>query len=1668
MFGQPNTPFGGGGGGFGQQSNTTPAFGSPAPAPGGLFGSPSPGGFGQAPAAFGQPAPAPSGFGGGFGAPAPTGGLFGAPAPAPTGFGGYGAPAPSSTFGSSSGGLFGNTSQAPAFGAPSTGFGQSPVGGGMFGQNPAPAPFGSPASNFGAPAFQSSAFGAPAPSAGLFGAPATTSGLFGSNPAQAPFAAAPSSLFGSAPTPSTGFGGSNSMFGGSQAPAQFGSPAPAQTGFGAPPAGSGGVFGSPPVASSASGTRATPYQVTSRQDGTTSINLQSISAMQQYQDQSHEELRFADYSQGNRGTAAPAPSAYGGFGAPAQVPPSLFVSAPAQTGGFGSTSGGLFGSTNPAPVFGGTPAPMSSFGQTPAAGGLFGQSPAITSFGAPASNFAAPATAFGAAPMPSFNAPAPSVGLFGTPAPAPGFFGGNSAPAPYASAPLGIFGGAPAPTPSFAPVGVFATNQAPAPYGLAPGGGLFGQTPAPPLFGQAPAPFGQTPSLFSAPAPAMFGGALPSFGAPSPGGLLGGQVSAPPAYGSPYGQAPPAQQQQYQPLPQPLFASNVQIVAPGVNEVIEQQLRAMQNQMSDLQKMDAWRGPKASTSPATTPTSLHASESFFMPNLRSGALAYSTPRSAAKIRPRGFAQSEPPKPSVPLSSTQRDNSGLMSPEAFVRSSQLNLVIRPDSLQRARKFGLHLENHGSPSPAGTPSENIQLPPTEEYPDSAARMDPSPSPRLLPDTVANATLVGGAPAFSPGYEYYQQVIGVSSEASNQPVTPAANGTSNEKSLCAPKLTKSGYQVSPPIEELSSMSEADLASLRSFTVERPGYGKVEWEGSVDVRGADLDAIVVIEEKDVSVYSMDEEKGTKPEEGTKLNRPAVITFYEIYPKEGARASSDVMVKFAKKVEKATLRMDADFVSYDSKTGVWRIRVLHFSRYALVDDDSDDENAMEINSRALLPASPQMPMHAAQRKATPYKPSRIIFDDTSESAYYEGDEADSYMVSDADSELVREAENAAKAIADCTRDDVFLLNMYHETAKEVTFKNDGEDDGSSSTIGLPVEAQPSRVEMIRALSGSSFCSTLSGDNAKVDSSRFCGRSFRVGWLPDGSFFKLKQSASAISPSLVKFRPLLSDGAMKATTFALLDFQLRDAAILSTGDDNCPLFSISRNCESIASSFSSHEDARHAFLFLARLFPLGGSGSFQSTSARRVASSCKLLLDLCAPSGSKKRLQSCNDDLSSLFDAFSSGDVESACDLAVEAGLTHLAAGALATSSGGQNDVARLLLLNAQSGDLSRLTNPMALRILRDASGEFKWEDQCFRKGDKGLDWRRRLVLRLLQNPDVSLLHAMQDFESAIAEGDVPYPHPRYLEGTTSQAKSLFFRLLRLCADPQTMTVCEAVDPGGYTPFLHDFNLSFHLASAISAASSDHNGQFKLPAFEAEYIIDGYEAQLSMEGAWEWAVFVSLCHIGDGAPNIQHWKIKRAKNLVLRHYQSGDRRAQFRRDFLERKVGVPSQWFEEALCYRAAANGDVVKCIDHACAFDLRMGREAWAEFVLPRLVLDSKADSKTSILEEIANEAPLDSLAMAMYRFFELDERVMALISRVGDVVDEDEVSDLLENFEYVHDVMLKLNELLESQDSTSSSPSALLVPVPQKMVLLSSLVSEALVRLSSHKIQLDAVSKA
>jgi len=1108
---------------FGQAPTTSPFGAPPAPAQNGFGGFGAPAQQQSAPSAFGQPAQQPSAFGqpSGFGqpAPAPTGGLFGGgvtggfgqPAPAPTGglFGQqqqqqqqpFGAPVAGGGLFGGGGGL-GAPAPASLFGGASTSFGAKPAGGGLFGST-ANAPSGGGLFGSAAPAPASrSLFGAPAPA--TFGSPTPPGG----------------SLFGASANTTPAFGGpatTPSIFG-APAPSAFGTPAPSA--FGAP---NSGGFGQPQQQMQQPGTGSTvaQYQPTQKVDGTSTIVLLAITAMQQYEQKSFEELRLEDYMAGNKGTQGqqqqPAPtSSFGGFGAapapsafgqPAPAP--AFGAAPASSvfggggGLFGApapapATGGLFGSSAPAPSAFGQPAPAPSiFGAAPV-GGLFGSAPAP----APSGGLfgAAPAPAFGGlAPAPAFGAPAPATNsLFGS-APAPSAFGQQ--------APASAFG---APTPSAFGGGGGGLFGAPAPAPT--GGGLFGSTPAPAtggLFGQ-PAP---APSLFGQPAPApAMGGGL--FGAPTPakpGGLFGALSPAPAMTGGLFGQTPaPAMGGlfgQAAPAPAPGMYSYANPAAPTVpmppppsaEALLAQQLAAVENQKKEMELLGAWRGNLPSAS-KVVPASHYGSDSGSEWN-GGGMSSYITspstlhsyravPRSTAKIRPRGYTPTKSPAAMIGMKS----GSPILSPNRFVGSSTKALFIKPNSLTPKPKTRLLLANgafngSGDDRSVGaltngnydSPSANI---PTQQLQNSASSngshsVSPHQTQRL-----------NGSPS-TPAEDFYRQVVDSNRSPSFSP--------QQSKNQFVPKLTKFGYTVHPSLAELETMSEADLAAVSGFRIERPEYGSVAWDGAVDVRGVDLDSVVVIESKNVSVYDEAESKGQKPQQGSKLNRPAVITMYDVFPKDGAESSMEAKEKLKRKIEKSTKKMGADLISFEPESGVWSFRVGHFSRYGLDDDDSDSDD--DIGSTPLLePPDDDLEIQLSQIKEF-RGASRIhapTDEDESTSAHTDNMSVTEISETDEDGELreiVYDAEEAyammtEEVLAECEEEvTVEPLTIEEE---EILFPNEALDYFLLTNTPL---LKPSR-----SIPSTGICDRLARkcglnqpSSSSIDFGMRMRRSFRVG-----------------------------------------------------------------------------------------------------------------------------------------------------------------------------------------------------------------------------------------------------------------------------------------------------------------------------------------------------------------------------------------------------------------------------------------------------------------------------------------------------------------------------------------------------------------------------------------------
>eukprot|EP00536_Pseudo-nitzschia_multiseries_P003763 jgi/Psemu1/64310/estExt_Genemark1.C_590048 len=1712
---------------------------------------------------FGSTAPSAGGFGstGGFGAAPAPGGFGAAPAPA------FGAPAPSTGFGAPSAGGFGAPATSSPFGAPApaTGglFGSSPAPatGGLFGSSPAPATgaFGAPApatGGFGGGgAFGASstpAFGAPAPAAG---------GLFGSTPAPAT-----GGLFGSAPAPAAGgFGSSTGGFGSAPAPA-FGAPAPATGMFGAPaPAPTGGLFGSTAPAAGSGGTKIAPFQPAQRVDGTTQITLHSISAMQQYMAKSPEELRFEDYGQGNKGSGAaqtggfgspatgafgaPAP-ATGAFGAPAPATGGLFGSAPAPsttfggfgapapaTGAFGAPAAPTFGAAPapatgafgaPAPAFGAAPAPSGGlFGSTapapatgslfgapsPApAGGLFGSAPApapSTGFGGFGTSAPAPAPAFGAAPAPSgglfgSSAPAPATGsLFGTPAPAPAF---GAAPAPafgmyhihvcrcnrdrrtcvnsvyfhnndlhfssltefpllqhvrFASgASTGAFG-APAP-----PRSLFGSTPAPAPAG----GSLFGAAPAAPSLFGAPAPAPATGSFFGAPAAAPV--------APAPPAV----AYAPPALGA--------------------------VMPPAANEIMASQLAALESKRKEMEQSDNFRNRPAESSSVTalTLSESQSKRNTIVPATPVRISSYrASPMSNAKLRPRGFA-SPPSDTNITAQTLSKLGAGgkpMAAPETIAASAATRLIIAPSPKPKLKlTLGVREKKVISNVPSPTPIKvnGIVLNGGLGSVQKAARTpEPMVTPKNLDSTPLNglsATPTNGE--LDQAQQYYQQVVNSSTNSEGTP-------SEKKKQMVAPTLSKNGYSCNPSISSLQEMEPADLAAVTNFSVARTGVGKVEWEGAVDVRGANLDRIVVIESKSVSIYTDEEEEGRKPEVGTKLNRPAILTLEGVFPPDPSDAD-----KFVKKVTRQTVKMGAELISYDPSTGEWILRVKHFSRYGL-DDDSDDDEEMEnvlpehfeqkeetqgrkVDFRfgereGRSPVSSKEGIKKMARQDTPYKmKGGFILD---------GDEEDDEMMKTSDSmteaSMMDEAEKAFTRLQSSLDAETTAIALRKKIEKDTAaFHEEGNTiNENDASLGKP-RYIPSSEDLREAEAMPSFSLKLAKSklvsNKKASSIDFglrMGRSFRIGWSPDGSFFSLAKKKNGI---LIRKRPKVEDLNLPDEMKLLEAHRSHVQKIQREGD--CPLFAltargvrtnpIKKTLETYSQAVKDTEgvlDSTYSLLQVlhttktihdtlnSQVLAFGGGSRPENHVIENecMISITRWFIDSCSAEVGSEIIQARANQQKNraLLSAVSGGDLSTAAKIAEEENLLQLSI-LLASSPECRKDVFQEVMAWRKNGVTPKLPENLS-RAYRLIAGDLGMEENVYknsRKGSDNFDWKRRMVMKLMfSKPEVAcktLASVIEQYEADVSKGVAPFPSALYCSG---KVESTLFRLLRLGTDAAMsstdLSLSNVVDPSGYTDDRNNFSLSFHLTSCITSI-------FEAASLTPEQectLLDGYAFQLQSRGLWEWAVYVFLCVLSgiDSVPST--WRIQRAKDLILQNYCDGRDNNAMKRQFLE-NLGLPYHWFEEALSYRSRISGDDFGYIEHKLNVDITEGTKILERVLIPNILFTTNEDRDRvlPLLEGIAPSVESKSLVVAIVKFFGVLHEI-ELLERSSREEIEDIVPTLLKACDEIQQVFYSYKASEEKLVDNG------LDIVPEKeSVPMGSFLSEALHQTSHFKLQILA----
>uniref|UniRef100_A0A8C9Y7D9 Nuclear pore complex protein Nup98-Nup96 n=1 Tax=Sander lucioperca TaxID=283035 RepID=A0A8C9Y7D9_SANLU len=702
---------------------------------------------------------------------------------------------------------------------------------------------------------------------------------------------------------------------------------------------------------------------------TTSINTkhQCITAMKEYENKSLEELRLEDYQAGRKGPtnpmAAPTGGLFGAATATSSAATGLFGAAAPNTnfsfgqnktpaGGFGATTGGLFGQQQPPQQasslfkpfgqatttqstgfsFGNTntmgqanASSIGLFGNTPApqTGGLFGAaqtSAATGGFGTGTGLFGANNTGFGAVGTQSlfgnktagFGTTTTSTPSFGT---GTGLFGFGANPAAGS-----LFGNKPATGGLGAALGTS--------FGAAVGAG---QTS---LFGNTQGKLGTTLGTMG-----TFGGA----GFNSGTSLGFGPPQQPVALTDPNGAA--AQQAMLQ---QQL--SNLAYSPYGDSPLFR-------NPLSDPKKKEERLKPTNPTAQKALTTPTHYKL---------------TPRPATRVRPKALTSSGASKSQL-FDGLDDDEPSLTNGAFIPRKSIKKLVLK------------NLNSSQYSSPINKETDDLASPP--EYPQNGHRSEhthththththddpevtqfyvnpiakPIPQGRIqtsLQDTISDLNM----------HKPVRNGLEVSSQSQINVFSVSW--------FSGIVLNRVGYYTIPSMEDLAEMvDENGKCVVDNFTIGRKGYGSIFFPGEVNVTGLNLDEIVHFRRKEVIVYPDDK---TKPPQGEGLNRRAEVTLDGVWPNDKTACTQIrsperlTEMNYEGRLEKASRKQGARFLEYRTETGSWVFEVAHFSKYGLQDSDEEDDVPPKADPKKLktmMPLPPsrlQQPLPSSQQQVAP------------------------------------------------------------------------------------------------------------------------------------------------------------------------------------------------------------------------------------------------------------------------------------------------------------------------------------------------------------------------------------------------------------------------------------------------------------------------------------------------------------------------------------------------------------------------------------------------------------------------------------------------------------------------------------------------------------------------------
>lgn len=366
--------------------------------------------------------------------------------------------------------------------------------------------------------------------------------------------------------------------------------------------------------------------------------------------------------------------------------------------------------------------------------------------------------------------------------------------------------------------------------------------------------------------------------------------------------------------------------------------------------------------------------------------------------------------------------------------------------------------------------------------------------------------------------------------------------------PTSLSSEYFVEPSISELVARESIDpgyCSRVPDFVIGRVGYGYIKFIGETDVRWLNLHKIVKLNRHSVTVY---ENECDKPPIGQGLNKTAEVTL--ILQLRLADSHCLETNKITSKLRKCTDRQGAKFLSFDQSSGEWKFLVHHFSRFGLGEDEEDDITMdvqpagedLQVPSGEIV-LSHSLPAHLGLDPARMQELRMLMFPAEEEELIDGSFPSDKRKFG---RELMREKSPSSSARGSAFRSS--LEGSTHKAGNRISpsplskpplplleYNISSSDISPSRGIlmtaqnkGLPLKMKKAEgfkmdVKHVAPLSGR-FSSNI------VDAALFMGRSFRVGWGPNGILVHtgtpVGKARSGLS-SVIHLEQIAIDGAVR-------------------------------------------------------------------------------------------------------------------------------------------------------------------------------------------------------------------------------------------------------------------------------------------------------------------------------------------------------------------------------------------------------------------------------------------------------------------------------------------------------------------------------------------------------------